>query len=162
MKKILLAAAACLLCSNMFAQGKHLRAYCERQYPLAKAQITVPGFVLRLCADEPELKPFMKGLRSLRIVTLEKAGKDNWDGNGFDRALRADGYEEMISVRENGEQFGIYINGAGEYINSVLLAVREQTGLVLLSAKVNMTLQQLEDLLAGDGKQQLKGLVSFR
>lgn len=153
MKKILLAAAACLLFSNIFAQGKHLRAYCDRQCTVEKTQVTIPGFLLRLCADEPELKPFMKGLRSLRIVAMEKRGNDLWEGNSFDRALHSDGYEELLSVKENGEQFGIYITGTEERINSILLAVKDKTELVLLSAKVNMTMQQLEKLLDGDGRQ---------
>lgn len=162
MKKIILAAVSCILFSNAIAQGKHLRAYCDRQCTIEKTQITIPGFVLRLCADEPELKPFMKGLRSLRIVAMEKLEKDLWEGSGFDRALRLDGYEELLSIKESGEQFGIYISGTEERINSILLAVKDKAELVLLSAKVNMTMQQLEKLLSGDGRQQLKGLVSLR
>lgn len=153
---------ACLLFSHTFAQGKHLRAYCDRQCPAEKTQISIPGFIVRLCADDPDLKPFTKGLRSLKILALEKPGRGGWEARDFDRALRADGYEELLSVKEESGQFGIYITGTGEYINGVLMAVKDRTELVLLSAKVNMTLQQLEKLLSGDGREQLKGLVSLR
>jgi hypothetical protein len=162
MKKLLLLAVSCLLVHAATAQNKHVQAYCDRQCGTGKTQVRIPGFILRLCADDPELRPFLKGMRSLRVTHLEKHKNSLNNSMGLDRALLADGYEEMLSVKEDGEQLGIYIIANEDRIRSILLAVDDREELVLLSAKVNMTLQELGKLLSGSGKQQLKSLAGLK
>jgi hypothetical protein len=147
--------------SSAIAQGRHVRAYCDRQQVAERTQVNIPGFLLRFCGEDPELKPFIRKMHGLHILHLEKKNKGYWNGSGLDRALQADGYEEMLSVKDDGEQVGIYFTGTEDRIRSIMLAVDSQDELVLLAANVNMTMEQLSDLVAGNGKKSLKGLVSL-
>jgi len=159
MKKVIAIAVCCLMLQSAIAQTRHLRDYCDRQCATERTQLNIPGFLIRFCAEDPELKPLVKRMRSLRILHLERKANTGWASGALNRAIRADGYDEVLSVKDGAEMFGIYITGDENRINSILLAVDSKEELVLLHAKVHMTMDQLSDMLAGSGRQQLQSFA---
>lgn len=129
-------------------------------------QLSIPRFLLRMGADDPELRQALKYMHSLKIFILEQgANEPQHLHQDLDKALRNDGFEAVLEIREQKERVGIYIIEEADMVRHVLLAVEDEGELVLLQARTHFSVDQLSrflsDVCPGKGKKGLNSLYSF-
>ncbi|GAA4456466.1 DUF4252 domain-containing protein [Rurimicrobium arvi] len=148
-KLIALIAAIFLFASCQAApQGALGRFYSKYRSDTAVEQIHVPKLLLRIFANDPDIRKVLRYMKSVRLFTA--GGTDSRRtaiGQDFARAMEQDGYEDALKISQDGEQIHIRIREDGEMIRSVVISISNKEELVLLHAGTQITYEQLSRML---------------
>lgn len=155
-----------LVCSCS-AQHKAMTSFYDRYGATGNVtRMNIPRFLLRMGADDPELRKALKYMHSLKIFVLEQVTcEPEHLHRDLDKALRNDGFEAVLEIREQKERIGIYIIEEADVVRHILMAVEDGGELVLLQARTHFSIDQLSrflsDVRSDGGKKGLNSLYSF-
>ncbi len=159
MKKIIQITLVLLFCASAtFAQKSVDQLFNQYRDTEGAIKMDLTGNILELLDDE-----LTKGIGSkiddINIVIM-KEGFDFTSDNAKEikSALRSSEYEELINMRDEGNQIGIYVIEKGDIIKNLFLMINgsgEQNVLVKVSG--NLSYDDFKDIdLSGiDGLEQL-------
>ena len=100
---------------------------------------SVNGFFCRMIlgmTDEWEFKEAIKDVQHVRIMTIptEQFEARGLSVNGFKRLLKKDSFEELASVRDNGDHITFYLQANGNK-NRYMIVVQEPDEVVVIEMK---------------------------
>jgi Domain of unknown function (DUF4252) len=177
MKKIIIICLTLIINQLAFAQTEAIDRFV-RQYKRGakeKMDITLPGFIVRFglnFVDEDDLegidvKRIGRKISELRVVTVEK----EWDGQKPDfqkflNDVRAENFEELLTVRDKGEHVNIMVREKGDFIRDFLIVVDDNDNeLVLVSISGKFTMDDINKVVENvqiDKKGDVKTVKTVR
>lgn len=100
---------------------------------------SVNGFFCRMIlgmTDEWEFKDAIKDVQHVRIITIpaEEFKARGLSVNGFKKLLKKDSFEELASVRDNGDDITFYLQSTGNK-NRYMIVVQEPDEVVVIEMK---------------------------
>ncbi|MFK7807244.1 MAG: DUF4252 domain-containing protein [Saprospiraceae bacterium] len=110
---------------------------------------TLPGWVIKLgvgiarpFVDDEEIKVGLRMTRKVRkakfLVMEEESRISQGEYMQLVRAVKKDRYEELVQIRDEGENVAIFAREKKDYISRLLILVREEDSFVLLSLKTKL------------------------
>ncbi len=99
----------------------------------------VSGFFCRMVlgiAGEWEFKDAIKDIQHLRIITIpaEEFKAKGLSVNGYKKLLKKDAFEELASVRDNGDDITFYLQSNG-HKNRYMVLIQEPDEVVVIEMK---------------------------
>ncbi len=159
----------CILCCLLFISqftfsqtesiDRLVRKVKRENRDAEKVDFTVPGWLVRFGAnfiDEDDLegvnlKMFGKKLGAVRIVTVEgKRQIQPTDIQGFMNDIRAEGFEDLMMVRDKGDDVRLMIRERKDLIRNIVLVVNENNAggdFVLLSLEGKFTMADINKMM---------------
>ena len=110
----------------------------------------VNGFFCRMVlsvAGEWEFKDAIKDVQHVRLITIptEEFKAQGLSVNGFKKLLAKDSFEELASIRDNGDDVNFYLQSKGKK-NRYMILVQEPDEVVVIEMKgdidVNLLLER--------------------
>lgn len=161
MKKLILICLTLIINQIAFSQTEAIDKFVRKYKRGAKEKtdITLPGFVVRFglnFVDEDDLegvdvKRLARKISELRIVNIEKDWTDDSKKPDFQQFLnevRAEKFEELMTVRDNGEHVNILIREKGNFIRDFLVIVDEKGGeMSLISFSGKFTMEDINKVM---------------
>jgi hypothetical protein len=100
---------------------------------------SVNGFFCRMIlgmTDEWEFKEAIKEVQHVRIITIptEEFEARGLSVNGYKKLLKKDSFEELASVRDNGDHITFYLQATGNK-NRYMIVVQEPDEVVVIEMK---------------------------
>lgn len=150
MNKLIIVCTAFLLFSVCQAapQDALTRFYGKYRSDTAVAQLTIPKFLLRVFADDPDLRKALRYMKSLRLFTAEGDGQTRRAiHRDFEAAMAADGYEDALQIHEGEELINIRVREEDNLINGVVICITNDREMVLLHAGTRITYEELKRMM---------------
>jgi hypothetical protein len=132
--------------SALFAQDDAIARHFDhllRDPAFRSTYISPKMFEMTLERDEQmdaELRATIKNLRGLRTIRRE-GNVDATLMRGVIDKLRASGYEELMQLREKGEDIHYYTRGSGRNIDELVLVMQGREHFAMLSLVGNLDLK---------------------
>ena len=146
MKKIAIIALMVLVCTGANAQKEVFQKYQDNE---GVTTLHVPKFLMRMASlageDVKRLTDKVSGIRLLTCENKKLANKIKQDALA---AYRSQGYEEMLRVKEDGEQVCIYQrplkNGKSEF---ALMAFDDELAIINVTGRLSLDeVRAIEDM----------------
>jgi hypothetical protein len=159
MKKIILICLSLIISQLNFGQTEAIDRFVRQSKRGAKEKmdITLPGFLVRFglnFVDDDDLdgidvKRIARKISEIRVVTIEKDwGGDKPDFQKFLNEVRAEKFEELITVRDKGERVNVLIREKGNFIRDFLVVVDENDGeMVLVAVNGKFTMDDINGVV---------------
>lgn len=108
------------------------------------------GFLARMAftmADDYEYKEAITSLRSIEFITIPQHAfkSQNVTVNGYKKFLQDNKFEQLIDVKDNGEQVSIYLAPEGKKFDRYLIVVDGKTEVVVLELKGHIDTSKLNN-----------------
>ncbi len=95
--------------------------------------------------DYKEIKPLLKKAKHVRIMVFEEDSAPV--SKKFKRFIKRSRFENLISIKENGDHVKIYTLEQKDKIKEIVVNINTGDELVLLGLKTNLTPQDLARLM---------------
>lgn len=147
MKKILIMTLLVLLGTTAYAQKDVFQKYKGKD---RVTTLHVPKFLMRIAGRaDKEAKKLTDKIKGIRIMTCENSDMAKKIKQEALAAYRNEGYEEILRVKEDGEQILIYQrtlkNGKSEF---ALLAEDEELAIINVTGHLSLDdVRAIEDML---------------
>lgn len=159
-----------LLCSITLsqAQTESIQQFYNKYKNLEEVtHIKLQGWVLQLAAkhaDDDEANKIFKKITQLRFLNMEEGNPVSTDEmSKLLHSLRKDNFEELIQIRDEGEQINCFIRSKEDLITDVVLLISGSDEFLLLSLEGKLRFSDLNDLdLEVKGSEQFKKLPDDR
>jgi len=143
MKRFTLFVLFSLITAFSFGQSKSFQTL--RDHFLNKEEVhsfSISGFLCRtalniMMEEEKELKGMMKDIDHIRFMVIPKDEFENQNltVNGFRKYITKDSFEEVMSIRDNGEHINIFHRLDGNKKNRYFVLIEESDEVVALELK---------------------------
>lgn len=140
MKKVSFLFALILITSLAFSQSNSYQTLRDNFIGQPDVNsFAVSGFFCRMVlgiAGEWEFKDAIKDIQHLRIITIP-TGEFKAKGlsvNGYKKLLKKDSFEELASVRDNGDAITFYLQSNGNK-NRYMVLIQESDEVVVIEMK---------------------------
>lgn len=150
MKKLLLLIGFCVLSISSYSQDAINKLFSEYQDNDAFKNVFISQKMFGLMAnvesddaDNKEILDLVKDLSGLRILTSTEAETDFYS-NAVSK-LKSNGYEELMTVKENEENI-IFFTNEGDKINELVLISSELSRIVMMSFQGDVDLNKIAKL----------------
>ncbi len=124
-----------------------------------KTDLNIPGWLIRFGAnfvddddlDGVDIKLLGKKISHLRIVSID--GKKNVDAADFQTFLtdiKQEGFEDLMTVRSNGDDIRFMVREKKDFIRNIVLVVNEKSeggDFVLLSLEGKFTMEDINKMM---------------
>ncbi len=147
MKKYIIMALLGLMGTKAYAQKEVFQKYQDKE---GVTTVHVPKFLMRIAGRfDNKSKELTDRINDIRILSCENSNIAKNIKQDALAAYRSLGYEEMLRVKEDGEQIRIYQrglkNGKSEF---ALLAEDEELTIINVTGRLSLDeLQAIEDML---------------
>lgn len=144
-----------LLCGSLAAQGEGLLSSIWGKYAdhpdFTVVNITPKMFKMMAALtangkDAAELSAALNNLERLQVYTTEKEGAIHFSEVLKQVRQARSGFEELMSVREKGQQVFIFAKEAKSVISELILLVSEGKNFTLVCLKGDIDLEQVSRL----------------
>ncbi len=143
MKKIALSILLALLLASTstFAQSESFFILKEKFAGERDVHhFAVSGFLARTVlwmADEHEFYNAIKEVRNIRLIVIPKDAFKSQEVtvNGFKKVLQNDGFEELLRVKDNGDDVTLYLQSASKKKDRYFVIVEERDEVVAIELK---------------------------
>lgn len=144
MKPVAIITFLVLSITSAFAQSKSFQALRDHFTGIEDVHsFSVSGFLCRaavsMMADDEDqlLKNLMSDIDHIRFIVIPKGefDKQRLTLGGFKKYLTKDSFEEMMSVRDNGDHVTVFMREDGNKKNRYFVLVEEQTEVVAIEMK---------------------------
>jgi hypothetical protein len=121
-----------------------------------RVDITLPGFLVRLGLkfvdndDIEKFRPFTKKISEIRVVSLENClSIPTEDYTAFIKDVRAEGFEDLLTVRSTGERVHVMIKERKDLIRNIVILVdgRSDHEFVLINLEGKFTMEDLAQMI---------------
>lgn len=151
MKRLTIIIILAIMAIQVQAQRAPIRSFYQKYKGMENVEnIQLSGWVLKLAAtfsDEEEAGKMVRHISKLRVLTMEE---DNLVSKSEFKQLlkqvRQDKFEDLMHIREGGEDVQILIREDKDRITDVLLLVYGPDSFTLLSLEGALRLKDLKDL----------------
>lgn len=146
MKKILIMTLLVLMGTTAYAQKDVFQKYKDKD---GVTTVHVPKFLMRLAGRfDNEAKKLTDRINDIRIMSCENRNMAKKIKQDALAAYQSQGYEEMLRVKEDGEQIRIYQralkNGKSEF---ALLAEDEELAIINVTGRLSIDdMKNIEDM----------------
>jgi hypothetical protein len=124
--------------------------YAKHKSDTNVQQLSIPKFVLRFCADDPDLSVLLKHMKSLKIFTTDATFKQRKNiTRDLKKALDMDAYEDVLEISETNEHIKILVREDKDLIQNVVITIENENELVVLQANTKITYEQMSVMLNG-------------
>ena len=147
MKKILIMTLLVLMGTTVYAQEDVFQKYKDKD---GVTTFHVPKFLMRIAGRaDNEAKKLTDKIKGIRIMTCENSDMAKKIKQEALAAYRNEGYEEILRVKEDGEQILIYQrilkNGKSKF---ALLAEDEELAIINVTGHLSLdNVRAIEDML---------------
>ena len=147
MKKILIMTLLVLMGTTAYAQEDVFQKYKDKD---GVTTLHVPKFLMRIAGRaDNEAKKLTDRIKGIRIMTCENSDMAKKIKQEALAAYRNEGYEEILRVKEDGEQILIYQrtlkNGKSKF---ALLAEDEELAIINVTGRLSLDdVRAIEDML---------------
>lgn len=164
MRKIFLMAALLCVAGAIFAQSQAVKAFYDQYRGLEDVEnIKLRGWMLRMAsnltesADEAQV---LRKISKLQILATERTDLvSTQDRRRFLSSLRKDAFEDLITIRKDGEVVEMLVRENGETITDLILMVSGGDEFVLINMEGALKFSDLNDLnIDVEGAEHLKEL----
>ena len=133
------------------AQNKEIKKFYDKYRSLDNVQdIKLQGWVLKLAStftDEEEAEKILKKITQLRVMIMEDGNLVSpQEYNNLVRSVKKDRFEELIKIKEEGQDIEFMIREENDAITDVLIMVSSPDQFVLLSLEGKLKFSDLNDL----------------
>lgn len=151
MKRLTIIIILAIMAIQVHAQRAPIRSFYQKYKGMENVEnIQLSGWVLKLAAtfsDEEEAGKMIRHISKLRVLTMEE---DNLVSKSEFKQLlkqvRKDKFEDLMHIREDGEDVQILIREDKDRITDVLVLVYGPDSFTLLSLEGALRLKDLKDL----------------
>lgn len=142
LKRVALLLLLFCVTSPSFAQSKSFKTL--QGHFQGKEEVhafNVNGLFVRLAllmVDESDFnKEAIKKIKSLHLITVPKAHFRSKDltVNGFIRYIASDSFEELASVKDNGEHVGLYMQSNHKKYNRYIVLIEDHTDVTAIEVQ---------------------------
>lgn len=147
MKKILIMTLLVLMGTTAYAQKDVFQKYKDKD---GVTTLHVPKFLMRIAGRaDNEAKKLTDKIKGIRVMTCENSDMAKKIKQEALAAYRSEGYEEILRVKEDGEQILIYQrtlkSGKSEF---ALLAEDEELAIINITGHLSLDdVRAIEDML---------------
>lgn len=151
MLKYAICIALLCLTTLCFGQSPAIQDFYNKYKNLkAVTDIKLQGWVLKLAstfADEEEAERLLRKITQLRVMVMEDGNLvTNSEYSRLLRSVRKDRFEELMKIKDGGDNIDILIREKGETITDVLVLISGEDGFVLLSLEGALRFKDLHQL----------------
>lgn len=134
MKNLIAIIALALLSTTAFGQSKAIAAFYKMHSgDEASVRINLSGSFLNFLSDDDDDNDGLKKVTSIKILTVESKKVSESKFNALTKAVRAEGYEEWIMVKEGkNEEILFLAREKGNVITDLVMLVRGDDEYVVL------------------------------
>jgi hypothetical protein len=161
MKNILLLAIGLLISQCAIAQTESIdrlvRKMKRANRECERIDINIPGWLVRVgtnFVDEDDLdgvdiKKISRKISHLRIVTIEDTHtSDKADFQTFLTDIRKEGFDELMTVRSDGDNVRIMMQESKDFIRHFVILVSEKQGdFVMVSVEGKFTMDDINSVI---------------
>ncbi|MEM6700966.1 MAG: DUF4252 domain-containing protein [Bacteroidota bacterium] len=158
MKNILFTSLLLLLSTPFFAQVQVIDDfYAKHRRGIDAVSVSIPGFLIRLgvsiasleAEDEAErvALEIVKDVRRAKILAGDDLRIRRSEIQGLVSDLRAEGFEELMTVKSEGSTVDIIIRERKDIIRNIVLIVNDDGEFALISLKTRLYLEDLTYLI---------------
>jgi hypothetical protein len=121
-----------------------------------KIDLTLPGFLVRFGAnfineddlDGVNIRPLLRKINEVRVVTIEGGQQvQKSDIREVIQDLRAENFEELITVRDDGSHINILMRERKGFIRDLLIFVSESSEFVVVDINGKFTMDDINELV---------------
>lgn len=147
MKKLIIMTLLVLMGNTANAQKKVFQKYQDKE---GVTTLHVPKFLMRIAGRaDNEAKKLTDKIKGIRVMTCENSDMAKKIKQEALAAYRSEGYEEILRVKEDGEQILIYQltmkNGISKF---ALLAEDEKLAIINITGHLSLDdVRAIEDML---------------
>ncbi|MBP5514452.1 MAG: DUF4252 domain-containing protein [Bacteroidaceae bacterium] len=147
MKKLIIMTLLVLMGNTANAQKKVFQKYQDKE---GVTTLHVPKFLMRIAGRaDNEAKKLTDKIKGIRVMTCENSDMAKKIKQEALAAYRSEGYEEILRVKEDGEQILIYQltmkNGKSKF---ALLAEDEELAIINITGHLSLDdVRAIEDML---------------
>lgn len=155
MKRVSLPLLALLISVSTFSQSNSFQALKNNFSDRPDVHsFTVNGFFCRMVlgmAGEWEFKEAINDVQQIRLITIpaEEFKAQGLSVNGFKKLLAKDSFEELASIRDNGDDVNFYLQSKGKK-NRYMILVQQPDEVVVIEMKgdidINLLLEKDKSL----------------
>lgn len=141
MKKITAVALTLLLSAPVFSQSESFQTLEDRFKGGPDVQrFHVSGFLCRMLlgvAGEWEFKKAIQDVKHIRFMTIPRSEfrVQQLTLAGLKELMKAEGFEELASLRDHGDDVSLYLRGPGNKKNTYFVLVEEEDEVVAIELK---------------------------
>jgi len=154
---------SCLFFVFIFSFSAHsqkaINQFFYKYRPMAKStKFTVPGWLIGVGTgiaktqtkdeDAKEALRIVNGIKKMRLLVIEEDSPfQSGDVKQMIKSLKKDGFEELISVKEDETDVRIVLREKKDEIRNLLIVVSEPDEFVMVSLKTKLKLSDLKNLI---------------
>ena len=125
------------------------------------SRLEIKGGILNLVAhfsDESEAKELVRKVTRLRVLDIEQGGLvSTSQRNQLVRSVRRDRFEDLMQIRDNGDDIHIMVREQEGFITDILVLIHGADEFTLLSLEGRLRFKDLQHLeLEFEGGEHLK------
>jgi hypothetical protein len=143
MKKVFLSTLAALLIASAstFAQSESFLTLKDKFHGESDVHhFAVSGFFARTVlwmADEHEFYSAIKDIKTIRLIVIPREAFKAQDVtiNGFKKVLQKDGFEELLRVKDSGDDVTLYLQSSPKKKDRYFVIVEEDDEIVAIELK---------------------------
>ncbi len=161
MKKLTIIALALCMGQMIFAQTESIdrlvRKMKRANRECERIDVNIPGWLVRVgtnFVDEDDLdgvdiKKISRKISHLRIVTIEDTHtSDKADFQTFMTDIRKEGFDELMTVRSDGDNVRILMQESKDFIRHFVVLVSEKQGdFVMVSVEGKFTMDDINSVI---------------
>ena len=158
MKKLTYVLLLLVLPSLMMAQSRSINKFYRMHKKDAGAtNISLPGWVLKLGAgigkryvdeDEKELLKYVKHIKKMKVLVMEDGSTvSKKESRKFMNAVRKKGMQDLIYIKDVEMNVSIMIQEKRDVIKKLLIFVRDDEELVMVSLKTKIKMKDISNLI---------------
>jgi hypothetical protein len=147
---IIFASSILLIATSTFGQSNSYQALKNNFSDRPNVHnFNVNGFFCRLVlgmAGEWEFKEAIEDVQQVRLITIpsEEFKAQGLSVNGFKKLLAKDSFEELASIRDNGDDVNFYLQSTGRK-NRYVILIQEPDEVVVVELKGSIDVNMLMD-----------------
>lgn len=151
MKNLLLALFVMVLPLIGHSQTPAIKAFYDKYKNMENVQdVQLQGWLLNLAStftDEEEAGRLLKKITQLRVLIMEEGNLVNrQEYNALMKDLKKSQFEELIKIKEDGQNIEFMIREQEDTITDVLIVVNGTDDFVMLSLEGKLKFSDLNDL----------------
>ena len=110
----------------------------------------VGGFFCRMVlgmAGEWEFNEAIKDIEHVRLITIPSAefARQDLSVKGFKKLLRKDSFEELASIKDNGDDVTIFLQSSGKKSDCYIVVIEGPSEIVVVELKGTIDVKMLMD-----------------
>lgn len=158
MKKLKYVLLLLILPSLMMAQSRAInKFYRSHKKDAGAVNISLPGWILKLGAgigkryvdeEERELLKYVKHIKKMKVLVMEDGSSvSKEESRKFMNKVRNKGMQDLIYIKDEETNVSIMVQEKKDVIRKLLIFVRDDEELVMLSLKTKIKMEDINNLI---------------